>query len=137
MILEHFLTYLLTVYFKMSHQDICLSFQLRARAHMGLRLVSPERVKAMSRLITDSFDVVGGEAARRGMGYRLGEVAGSAYGSRVSAFGHGGAGGSYGLADPEIGLSIGVTLNKMMIELDPVKERAAKICQLIRSEITT
>ena len=101
----------------------------------GVRLVSGERIKFMNGLITDAFDVVSGGPMRKGMGYLLGGVEGSAYGARETTFGHGGAGGSYGLADPKVGLSIAVTLNKMMNELDPKEERAAKICQLIRNEI--
>ena len=101
----------------------------------GVRLVSSERVGFMNKLMTEAFDVVGEMPSNKSMGFMLGGVEGSAYGSRRTAFGHGGAGGSYGLADPEVGLSIGITLNKMMIEMEPAEERAAKICQLIRREL--
>ena len=101
----------------------------------GVRFVSSERVNSMNRLMTDDMDVVGEVASRKGIGFFLGGEEVSAYGSRLSAFGHGGAGGSVSLADPEVGLSISITLNKMMVENIPSEERAVKICQLIRYEL--
>jgi hypothetical protein len=38
-------------------------------------------------------------------------------------------------ADPEVGLSIAITLNKMMRELDYTTSRAAEVCNLIRMEL--
>lgn len=101
----------------------------------GVRLVSETRVEEMYHLMTDEMDVVLGEPRRRGIGFMLGGVDKSALGRRETVFGHGGAGGSGAFADPEVGLSIAVTLNKMMRELDPTTSRAAEICNLIRDEL--
>ena len=56
-------------------------------------------------------------------------------GHKPTSFGHGGAGGSAGFADPEVGLSVGVTLNKMMWARDPSQNRTLEICELIRKEL--
>jgi len=101
----------------------------------GVRLVSPERVKSMYRLMTDDFDIVLGMPRRKGIGFMLGGMDRSAAGRGESAFGHGGAGGSIGGADPEVGLGFAVTLNKMVRELDATRSRAADICNLIRDEL--
>jgi CubicO group peptidase (beta-lactamase class C family) len=101
----------------------------------GVRLVSADRVKDMYRLMTDEMDVVLGMPRRKGIGFMLGGVERSVTGGRRSVFGHGGAGGSIALADPDVGLGVAVTLNKMMRELDPTKSRAADILNLIRDEL--
>jgi len=101
----------------------------------GVRIVSSDRVKDMYRLMTDEMDVVLGMPVRKGIGFMLGGVERSVAGGRVSAFGHGGAGGSFAGADPDVGLGFAVTLNLMLRELDRTKSRAAEICNLIRDEL--
>jgi CubicO group peptidase (beta-lactamase class C family) len=102
----------------------------------GGTLVSPDRIPYMNRVMTDNTDIVLGRRVRRGIGFVLGgEVDGivGPMGSRPTAFGHGGAGGSMAFADPEVGLAIAVTLNKMMMV--PGQNRAQEICDLIRTEL--
>ena len=101
----------------------------------GVRIVSSDRVQDMYRLITDEMDVVLGLPVRKGIGFMLGGVERSVGGGRESAFSHGGAGGSFGGADPDVGLGFAVTLNLMLRELDRTKSRAADICNLIRDEL--
>jgi len=48
------------------------------------------------------------------------------------AFGHPGAGGSVGFADPDSGLAVAVTLNKMSYPM-PGEGVTLEICDLIRS----
>jgi CubicO group peptidase (beta-lactamase class C family) len=86
----------------------------------GIRLVSPERISELHRLQTETPDRVipGGLRIPKAVGYWLGgawEAGGapSFMGARRTAFGHPGAGGSAAWADPEVGLSVAVTLNKM------------------------
>ena len=100
----------------------------------GVRLVSSDRIKCMNRLMIEAVDVVLGESSRKSIGFFLGSPA-EIYGPRESSFGHGGAGGSTGFADPEVGLSIGVTLNKMMFSVSPEENRTLEICELIRREL--
>ena len=103
----------------------------------GVRLVSPEGIKEMNRLVIEEFDIVIGAKSRRGIGFSLGgpiEGVTGAMGSSETAFGHGGAGGSIAFADPEAKLAVAVTLNKMQFE-QPGKGRTLEICDLIREEL--
>jgi CubicO group peptidase (beta-lactamase class C family) len=100
----------------------------------NMRLVSEERIEEMRRMMTDDTDVVIGVPGRKGVGYFLGGIDRSAYGRRESVFGHGGAGGSIAFSDPVVGLSIAITLNKMLRELDVTTSRVAEICNLIRDD---
>jgi CubicO group peptidase (beta-lactamase class C family) len=103
----------------------------------GVRLVSPGRISEMGRLVTDKLDVVMGIPRSKGLGFLLsGMGADAAYGSRVTCFGHSGAGGSFAYADPEVGLSIAVTLNKMVFMNEGEIGRADVICDLIRKELS-
>ena len=101
------------------------------------RLVSPERISDMQRLVTDDMDIVIGTPVNRGIGFALGgEINGitGPIGPRKTAFGHGGAGGSIAFADPEANLAVAVTLNKMDFAA-PGTGRALEICDLIRTEL--
>jgi hypothetical protein len=75
----------------------------------GVRLLPPERVRVATALQTDAQDVVLGFAPRKALGYWLGGTDGTVIGTRLSAFGHFGYGGALGLADPEVGLALGLT----------------------------
>ena len=103
----------------------------------GIRLVSPGRISHMQRLVTDRADIVIlGMTINRSIGFILGGKRGeevTSLGPRKTAFGHTGAGGSVAFADPEVGLAIAVTLNKM--ELSMVGGREFDICDLIRREL--
>lgn len=103
----------------------------------GVRLVSPERIQHMNRLVTDGVDVVIGVPMRKAIGFFLGgETAGihGPIGSRETAFGHPGAGGPVGFADPEAKLSVGVISNKMTYP-GPGEGVTLEICDAIRSEL--
>jgi CubicO group peptidase (beta-lactamase class C family) len=100
----------------------------------GIRLISAERIAHMQRMITDRVDIVGGIPVRRGIGFILGSPT-TIFGPRESSFGFSGAGGSTGFADPEVGLSIGVTLNKMERAMSRSENRTLQICDLIRNEL--
>jgi CubicO group peptidase (beta-lactamase class C family) len=104
----------------------------------GVQLVSPERISYMQRLVTDQIDIVAlGMPVRRGIGFSLGGIRDGIHGPmgpRITAFGHSGAGGSIAFADPEAGLAVAVTLNKMVFVM-PSKSREMEICNLIRDEL--
>ena len=84
----------------------------------GIRLISPEGIKAAIKeeVGLDQIDLALGVPTRRGRGYILN--AAGMYGSNPDAFGHGGAGGSSGFADPEANIGIGYAMNQM--EADPL-----------------
>jgi CubicO group peptidase (beta-lactamase class C family) len=97
----------------------------------GTRLVSKGRIRDMQRLMTDDIDVVLGSPEKKGIGFYLGGLGGERpFGPRLTSFGHLGAGGSVGFADPETGLSVAITVNKM-----GSSDRRLEICDLIRTEL--
>jgi CubicO group peptidase (beta-lactamase class C family) len=106
----------------------------------GVRLVSRERIKEMNRVVLEWPDrVLFGLPLPRGVGFVMGGKFGdmkAVSGPRRTAFGHNGAGGSTAFADPETGLSIAVTLNKMgqSATLEPTGP-TFQICDLIRDEL--
>jgi len=99
----------------------------------GVRLVSSERIEYMQKQMTWSDDLIAGPG-RKSIGFFLGSPS-EIYGPRGTAFGHGGAGGSTGFADPDVGLSIGITLNKMEFPMSRDENRTLQICNLIRDEL--
>ncbi len=106
----------------------------------GVALVTPERIAAMQKLQTADVDRVLGAAIRKNTGFFLGGLGPDLQGNlvhgpqgpRETAFGHAGAGGSVGFADPELGLGVAVTLNKMSFP-NPGEGVTLEICDLIRS----
>jgi CubicO group peptidase (beta-lactamase class C family) len=104
----------------------------------GVRLVSPERIAQMQKVVTDMPDrVLLGMPIPKGVGFMMGGDWGglpAASGPRRTAFGHSGAGGSTAFADPEVGLSVAVTINKMQNSLQG-EGPTFEICQLIREEL--
>jgi CubicO group peptidase (beta-lactamase class C family) len=109
----------------------------------GVSLVTSGRIADMQKLQTASVDRVLGTAIRKNTGFFLGGVGPDLNGNlvhgplgpRETAFGHSGAGGSVGFADPEIGLGVAVTVNKMSYPL-PGEGVTLEICDLIRSLVS-
>ena len=85
----------------------------------GVRLVSKERIAEMQRVQTEAPDrVLFGLKIPKGIGFWLGGLWSprgqpSFMGARRTAFGHPGRGGSAAWADPDVGLSFAVTVNKL------------------------
>ncbi|MBK7328133.1 MAG: beta-lactamase family protein [Dehalococcoidia bacterium] len=103
----------------------------------GVRLVSPERIAQMSRVQVDTPDRVIFMPIRKSIGFfNGGKTMGmhGATGPRETAFGHPGAGGSIAFADPDVNLSIAVTINKMQGTLQ-AEGPTFEICELIRKEL--
>lgn len=76
----------------------------------GVRLVPDSRVAIGSKLQVQELDANSGLMGRFSLGWGVGHAESSG-GTRESAFGHGGYGGTYGGADPDYGLAIGFTKN--------------------------
>lgn len=100
----------------------------------AVRLLPAARVAQASTLQTDDQDRVIGMPTRKGLGYFLGGPL-SPMSERGTAFGHPGAGGSIGFADPEYGLAVGITKNMMRNHLDPTRGAAYRIGQRIREAL--
>ena len=98
------------------------------------RLLPAERVRAAAALQIEAIDVTGGTLARRALGYELGGPL-SAQGERLSAFGHGGLGGTAGFADPELGLAFALTKNRL--RYDPAgKGVAYAVAEAVRASLS-
>ncbi len=76
----------------------------------GVELLPPSRIRLATKRQFPSVDQKDAPPMCVGLGYHLG-CKNSSMGSRVSAFGHGGYGGSLGFADPRHRLAVGVTKN--------------------------
>jgi CubicO group peptidase (beta-lactamase class C family) len=103
----------------------------------GVRLVSPSRIARMQRRLTADVDRVLGLPVSKAIGFFLGGTVDGIHGPsgpRPTAFGHAGAGGSIAFADPDVGLAVAVTLNKMSYPL-PGEGQTLEICDLIRREL--
>ncbi|MGE0878165.1 MAG: serine hydrolase domain-containing protein [Acidimicrobiia bacterium] len=109
----------------------------------GVRLVSKDRIAAMQAVQAHAPDVVLAAVNRKGIGFFIGGLV-PAPGDRMvhgpigpseHAFGHTGAGGSVGFADPEHGLGVAVTINKMAYPA-PGEGTTIEITDLIRELFT-
>jgi CubicO group peptidase (beta-lactamase class C family) len=78
----------------------------------GVRLLTPERLRLATALQYEGEDVLTGGRHHKALGYHLGETL-SPMSERSSAFGHGGAGGSLGFADPEHRFAFGLSKTRM------------------------
>ncbi len=81
----------------------------------GTRVLSPETVARASEARTDGPDALLHLPTRFGLGYMLPPTLSPA--CPRGAFGHPGAGGSLGFADPELGLGFGYAMNRMDLGL--------------------
>jgi CubicO group peptidase (beta-lactamase class C family) len=89
----------------------------------GVRLLAPASIERARAPEAVGIDPLLGVPVRLGLGYWLTQpgVPGLAFGPSPAAFGHPGAGGSLGFADPEARLGFGYVTNRMgsAITLDP------------------
>ena len=79
----------------------------------GLHILSPDTIEMARTTQSDGKDLVlGGMHTRFGLGFMLG-TENVSMGPNSEAFGHGGAGGSLGFADPDNNISLGFVMNQM------------------------
>ncbi len=103
----------------------------------GVRLMSAERIPLMTTVQVDTPDRVIVMPLVKSIGFFNGGKAMGMHGAtgpRRTAFGHPGAGGSIAFADPEVGLSVAVTINKMQTTLQ-AEGPTFEVCELIRNEL--
>jgi CubicO group peptidase (beta-lactamase class C family) len=86
----------------------------------GVRVLSPAHIERCYEVQSDGIDAVAGVPMRFGLGYRLTQPA-ARYGPNPRTFGHTGAGGSLGFADPDAKVGFAYTMNQMgnHILIDP------------------
>ena len=79
----------------------------------GFHILSPDTIEMARTTQSDGKDLVlGGMHTRFGLGFMLG-TKNVSMGPNSEAFGHGGAGGSLGFADPDNNISLGFVMNQM------------------------
>ena len=80
----------------------------------GVRLLSPEGVAAASTHAVTDDDLVLGFPVKRALGFLI-SLPGGRYewGPSPNTYGHSGAGGSLGFADPDAGIGFGYVMNQM------------------------
>ncbi len=82
----------------------------------GVHIVSPESLQEATRQeVGDEIDLVTGRPMRRARGFMLNTD--NAYGPNLQSYGHGGAGGSTGFADPVAGVGFGYAMNQMQADI--------------------
>ncbi len=82
----------------------------------GRRLLSPATVARARRVESDGPDRVIGMPMQFGLGFALGPSLPPSCGP--TAFGHPGAGGSLGFADPDARIGFGYVMNQMQLGVD-------------------
>lgn len=80
----------------------------------GVRLLSPERTRMASALQIEAIEANGNAPLRFALGFRPGGGPDQSVTSRITSFGHDGYGGANAFADPEHGLAIGLTKNRLV-----------------------
>ena len=100
----------------------------------GVRLFTDETVRLVSRAQSDGPDAVVGVHSRFGAGFSL--YSEGSHMIQDGAFGHGGAGGSIGFADPKADIGFGYVMNKMqMVSHDD--PRTVSLAQAVHDSLGT
>ncbi len=116
----------------MSARAIARFYASLATGVDGVRLLPPDRVALIAREQTRERDQVIGLNIRKSLGYFLHGENGESISESPDSFGHPGAGGSVGCADPFHGLAIGFTKTRLTFDLDPTRSPAARVTAAIR-----
>jgi len=90
----------------------------------GRRVLAPETVERATEIEADGNDRVLGLPRQTGLGFSLGAMVSPSCGPR--AFGHAGAGGSLGFADPDARIGFGYAMNRMRLGIDTRSEALTK-----------
>ena len=101
----------------------------------GVRLIPPARTALVAREQRRDMDVVLGLPIRKGLGYFLPGENAESISDSPNAFGHPGAGGSVGYADPTHGLAVGFAKTRLVSDLDRWSASGVKVTQRIREAL--
>jgi len=83
----------------------------------GVRLISPDRLRAVTSIAAVGVDEVFGMPSTWGLGYSIG-LPGADAKEHPTVFGMGGAGGSFAFADTATGLAFALTKNRLTFDFD-------------------
>ena len=92
----------------------------------GVRLISPERLREVSAVAFSGPDQIFGNPTAWALGYAPGRP-GADPQEPATAFGWGGAGGSYGYADPASGVAFALTKNRLTADFSAAERVAALV----------
>ena len=105
----------------------------------GLRLLSEERVRRIRvKQAGPDDEVIPTAQPLKGMGYFLGgnpQSIAAPMGANPSAFGHPGAGGSIGWADPERALGVAIVKNRMLAPSTPAENTVLTTANAVRAAL--
>jgi CubicO group peptidase (beta-lactamase class C family) len=90
----------------------------------GTRILSPETVARARQVESDGSDRVIGVPMQFGLGFSIGPSLPPSCGP--TAFGHPGAGGSLGFADPDARVGFGYVMNQMQLGIDARSEKLVR-----------
>ncbi len=99
----------------------------------GVRLISPETLRAATAVSMSGVDEVFGMPTAWGLGFGIGGLTGSSS-EAPTAFGVGGVGGSFAGADTATGISYAVTKNRLTPDFSASTEIAALIASALSDE---
>jgi CubicO group peptidase (beta-lactamase class C family) len=94
----------------------------------GVRLISPERLRQVTAVAMSGVDEVFGNPSSWALGYSVGLPGSTAH---DSAFGMGGAGGSFAYGDTATGVAFGLTKNRLSSDFNT----ATQICQIVNKAV--
>ncbi|MFI6924787.1 serine hydrolase domain-containing protein [Nonomuraea spiralis] len=94
----------------------------------GVRLISPERLREATAVAFSGPDEVFGMPSTWGLGFTIG-LPGASPQESATAFGVGGAGGSYAWADTATGTAVALTKNRLTNDFTAVGELAALVAR--------
>jgi CubicO group peptidase (beta-lactamase class C family) len=118
----------------MNARALARHYAALAGAASGPSLLSAERISIATTLQREDDDVVLGPGPRKALGYWVGGGPLSVFGPRPSAFGHTGAGGSIGFADPEHRFALALTKTRLVDAL-PGESAAYLVAQEARAAL--
>jgi CubicO group peptidase (beta-lactamase class C family) len=95
---------------------------------MASGLISPERLRQATAVAASGVDEVFGNPSSWGLGYSMGLPGATTHGT-PTAFGMGGAGGSFAYGDSATGVAFGLTKNRLTADFDA----ATRISRIVDS----
>jgi CubicO group peptidase (beta-lactamase class C family) len=112
----------------MSARDLAACYaSLTPAGAEGIRLLSPSRVKLATLERRRDLDQCIGLEIRKGLGWFLHGPNAESIPDSPGAFGHPGAGGSVGYADPSRDLAVGFAKTRLVSSADPWEDSAVKV----------
>ena len=108
---------------KLSARAVARMYAALLGAVDGVRLISPEQLRAVSAVAFSGVDEIFGNPCTWALGYAVNRPGADPH-EPVSAFGWGGVGGSYAYADPATGIAFALTKNRLTADFSAAEQVA-------------